>query len=81
MNSALSTGGGNSAGATAIWLAAFLGLYGVGQLRDDLVEVADDSEIAELEDRGVRVLLIATMFSEDCMPTLCWIAPEIPVAM
>src|SRR6185437_10894014 len=25
-------------------------------------------------------LLIATMFSELCMPTLCWIAPEIPAA-
>ena len=25
-------------------------------------------------------LLIATMFSEDCMPTLCWIAPEMPSA-
>ena len=25
-------------------------------------------------------LLIATMFSEDCMPTLCWIAPEMPAA-
>jgi hypothetical protein len=23
-------------------------------------------------------LLIATMFSEACMPTLCWIAPEMP---
>ena len=25
-------------------------------------------------------LLIATMFSEDCMPTLCWMAPEMPAA-
>src|SRR5437764_12938575 len=25
-------------------------------------------------------LLIATMFSLDCMPTLCWIAPEMPAA-
>ncbi len=25
-------------------------------------------------------LLIATMFSADCIPTLCWIAPEIPAA-
>src|SRR6185437_12581094 len=25
-------------------------------------------------------LLIATMFSELCMPTLCWIAPEMPAA-
>src|ERR671924_656717 len=26
-------------------------------------------------------LLIATIVPEDCMPTLCWIAPEIPQAM
>jgi hypothetical protein len=25
-------------------------------------------------------LLMATMFSEDCIPTLCWMAPEIPAA-
>ncbi len=25
-------------------------------------------------------LLIATMFSADCMPTLCWMAPEMPAA-
>src|SRR5581483_7597907 len=25
-------------------------------------------------------LLIATMFSELCMPTLCWMAPEMPAA-
>ena len=25
-------------------------------------------------------LLIATMFSEPCIPTLCWIAPEMPAA-
>ena len=29
----------------------------LGQLRDDLVQVADDAEVAELEDRRVRVLV------------------------
>src|SRR5581483_6877586 len=29
----------------------------IRQLRDDLVQVADDAEVAELEDRGVRILV------------------------
>src|SRR5215207_3090873 len=58
MNScAESTGGGNWLGATLIRLAALLGLHGLRQLGHDLVEVADDPEIGELEDRGVRVLV------------------------
>src|SRR5689334_15909103 len=66
MNSAAgSTGGGNSIGATARWplledmrgSAALAGLHGLRELRDDLVEVADDAEVGELEDRGVRVLV------------------------
>src|SRR3954454_24767347 len=57
-----STGGGNSAGATlrpfeATALAPLPGLHGLGELGDDLVEVADDAEIGELEDRGVGVLV------------------------
>src|SRR3954452_24483160 len=57
-----STGGGNSAGATlrpfeATALAPLPGLHGLGELADDLVEVADDAEIGELEDRGVGVLV------------------------
>src|SRR5439155_4760216 len=32
-------------------------LHELGQLRDDLVQVADDSEVGELEDRCVRVLV------------------------
>ena len=36
---------------------ALLGLHGLGQLRQDLVQVADDAEVGELEDRGVRVLV------------------------
>src|SRR4051812_8949864 len=58
-----STGGGNSLGATtrpllpAIGSAALLGLHGLGELGDDLVEVAHDAEVGELEDRGVGVLV------------------------
>src|SRR3954464_7155974 len=56
------TGGGKSAGATfplppAICLAALLGLDGLGELGQDLVEIADDPEVGELEDRSVRVLV------------------------
>src|SRR4051794_36913283 len=53
-----STGGGNSIGATAMArLPALLGLHGLGQLRQDLVQIADDSEVGELEDRRVLVLV------------------------
>src|SRR6476620_3888265 len=58
-----STGGLNAAGMTrpldaaAIGSAALPRLHGLGQLRDDLVEIADDAEVGELEDRGVRVLV------------------------
>src|SRR3954469_21259815 len=53
-----STGGGNSAGETPIaGSAALLGLHGLGQLRQDLVEIADDAEVGELEDRRVLVLV------------------------
>src|SRR5215203_5947580 len=55
-SSAESTGGGYSLGA-ATDLRALLGLHGLGELRDDLVEVAHDAEVGELEDRGVRVLV------------------------
>src|SRR3954453_23494005 len=64
MNSAWgSTGGGYAAGATfpcPLWPAMALapaGLHRVGQLRQDLVEVADDAEVGELEDRRVGVLV------------------------
>src|SRR3954469_16906623 len=55
-SAAESTGGGNSLGATAT-LGALLGLHGLGELRDDLVQVADHAEVGELEDRGVGVLV------------------------
>ena len=41
----------------AMALSSLLGLHGLGELRQDLVEVADDAEVGELEDRGVRVLV------------------------
>src|SRR3954453_184070 len=58
-----STGGGNWLGATwpllddIVGSAALLGLHGLGELGHDLVEVADDAEVGELEDRGVGVLV------------------------
>ena len=54
-SAAESTGGGNSLGATLY--EPLLRLHGLGQLRHDLVQVADDAEVGELEDRGVRVLV------------------------
>src|SRR4051794_15042055 len=64
MNSAWgSTGGGYAAGATfplPLWPAmalALAGLHRLGQLRQDLVQVAHDPEIGELEDRRVGVLV------------------------
>src|SRR5436305_2032541 len=59
-----STGGGNSLGACGPWplrdamaLGLLLGLDGVGQLGEDLVEVADHAEVGELEDGRVGVLV------------------------
>src|SRR5687767_5717012 len=52
-----STGGGNSIGAVLIGASALPGLHGVGELGQDLVEVAHHAEVGELEDRGVRVLV------------------------
>src|ERR687895_2283767 len=56
MNSfAESTGGGNSTGA--VLNSALLRLHGVGELGQDLVEIADHAEVGELEDGRVRVLV------------------------
>src|SRR5262245_20758637 len=52
-----SPGGGNSIGAVAIRFLAPLGLNGLGELGHDLVQVAHDPEVRELEDRRVRVLV------------------------
>src|SRR3954462_8018226 len=53
-----STGGGYSIGATAMaGLRPLLRLHRSGELRQDLVQVADDAEVGELEDRRVLVLV------------------------
>src|SRR5207237_8630419 len=44
-------------------------------LRSPTMPRSENSKIGALAS-----LLMATMFSEDCMPTLCWMAPEIPAA-
>src|SRR4051812_41362142 len=51
-----STGGGYSIGAVDTALA-LLRLHRVGELGQDLVEVPDDAEVGELEDRRVRILV------------------------
>src|SRR3954462_5550313 len=55
-SAAESTGGGKWLGA-ALTLGASLRFHGLRQLRHDLVEIADDAEVGELEDRGVGVLV------------------------
>jgi hypothetical protein len=46
-----------------------------------LVHVAHDAEVGDAEDRGLGSLLMAMMFFEPFMPTMCWVAPEMPAAM
>jgi hypothetical protein len=53
----------------------------VDELGDDGEQVADDAVVGDLEDGRFRVLLIAMMVLEVCMPARCCIAPEIPTAM
>ena len=51
------------------------------ELGHDRVHVADDREVAELEDRRVRVLVDRRRSSSSsACPTLCCTAPEIPSA-
>src|SRR5205807_7124418 len=56
-----STGGGNAAGATlplrSLISARPPRLHGLCELGQDLVQVADDAEVGEFEDRRVRVLV------------------------
>ncbi len=82
-----STGGGNWLGATPRPLAgdtraislffALIASVSLGRilLRSPTIPRSENSKIG-----AFASLLIATMFSEDCIPTLCWIAPEIPAA-
>src|SRR3954465_8724638 len=53
-SAAESAGRWNWLGA-ALTLEASLRFHGLRQLRHDLVEIADDAEVGELEDRGVGV--------------------------
>src|SRR5215212_7035571 len=50
-------GGGKSAGRTLTRSPRLAGANELGQLRDDLVQVANNAEIGVLEDRRVRVLV------------------------
>ena len=49
--------------------------FGTILFRSPTMPRSENSKIGALES-----LLMATMFSEACMPTLCWIAPEMPAA-
>src|SRR6185436_706728 len=49
--------------------------FGTILLRSPTMPRSENSQLGAL-----LSLLNATMFSEDCMPTLCWIAPEMPAA-
>ena len=49
--------------------------FGTILFRSPTMPRSENSKIGALES-----LLMATMFSEPCMPTLCWIAPEMPAA-
>ena len=49
--------------------------FGTILLRSPTMPRSENSKIG-----AFGSLLIATMFSELCIPTLCWIAPEIPAA-
>ena len=46
----------------------------------DLDEVADDDHVGEVGDRGVGVAVDGDDRRAVCMPTLCWIAPLMPIA-
>ena len=84
-----STGGGKAAGATLPLLApledialrppffAFTASVSFGRIlfRSPTMPRSENSKIG-----AFASLLIATMFSELCIPTLCWIAPEMPAA-
>ena len=79
---AASTGGGNSAGATPAIDAqppflALIASVSLGMIlcRSPTTPRSQNSKIG-----AFGSLLIARMFSEVCIPTLCWIAPEIPAA-
>ena len=61
-------------------LLAELGEF-VLELRQGDIEIGDQAVIGDLEDRGLFVLLMATMTFGSFMPARCWMAPEMPTAM
>ena len=65
------------AGGDAHDLWAFTASVSFGTIlfRSPTMPRSENSKIGAFES-----LLMATMFSEPCMPTLCWIAPEMPAA-
>src|SRR4029079_117194 len=68
------TGGGGHADQPFLAFTASVS-FGTILLRSPTMPRSENSKIGALES-----LLIATMFSELCMPTLCWIARESPAA-
>ena len=54
----------------------------LGQLGDDLEQVADQADVGDLEDRRVLVLVDGDDgLAESFIPARCWIAPEMPIAI
>ena len=81
ITSAASNGGGNSTGAYGHWrqppFLALIASVSLGTIlcRSPTTPRSENSKIG-----AFGSLLIARMFSELCIPTLCWIAPEMPAA-
>src|ERR1019366_5719912 len=73
----LAAAGTAVAGHGQLAFLAFTASVSLGRilLRSPTMPRSENSKIGALAS-----LLIATMFSEACIPTLCWIAPEIPAA-
>ena len=76
------TGGGNSAGSTGHLEAQppFLALIASVSLGTILCRSPTTPRSQNSKIGAFWSLLIARMFSELCIPTLCWIAPEMPSA-
>src|SRR2546426_6827296 len=68
---------GDDVGHGQLPFLAFTASVSLGRilLRSPTIPRSENSKIG-----AFASLLIATMFSEPCIPTLCWIAPEMPAA-
>src|ERR1700681_4574468 len=73
----LDLGGVDGARHRQLAFLAFTASVSLGRIlfRSPTIPRSENSKIGALAS-----LLIATMFSEACIPTLCWIAPEMPAA-